>query len=205
MGDNRNLFDGQNPALVIYTFLQTDCRSSEYSKELLSLRNELASQGKEFSLTRDINCNGPRTDEQVDGDIEPDGHQPRDTSVFLNDIVPSVELLFPENQGDAAEIHRVAEELRDIAAYLEDRVVAQATRNLSRNISYFPSEHWEVYLNREVTKLMQHVVGLEHLSQERIILALTLTLVKGVCEQTPRFLRRLFSTMLQYIFPAGSR
>ena len=53
--------------------------------------------------------------------------------------------------------------------------------------------------------MMRQGVGLEHLPQERVFVALTLTLVRGVCEQAPRLLRNLFHTALQYISPTRAR
>ncbi|XP_050929491.1 BH3 interacting domain death agonist [Lates calcarifer] len=197
MGDYCNVTGGQNAALVILAFLQADNRNSEYSKELLSL-------GQELSLTRDINCNGPRIDCLDDGDLETDGHLPSNISVSLNDIQPLVALQRPRNLEDAAAFH-VAEELREIAAQLERNVVAQATRHLTRGISASPSDTWKSLITLEVERVMRQCVGLEHLPQERVFMALTLTLVKGVCEQAPHFLRKLFNTALQYINPARAR
>lgn len=59
-----------------------------------------------------------------------------------------------------------------------------------------------VYLQqwgRHLTQAVEHVHGalrqgssLGDLPQERVVLALSLSLIKGVCERTPRFLRDLF-------------
>lgn len=43
------------------------------------------------------------------------------------------------------------------------------------------------------------------LAQERVMLALTLTLVKGVCELVPSVTRNLFNAMLQYFNLRGGR
>ncbi|XP_033181898.1 BH3 interacting domain death agonist [Anabas testudineus] len=186
MDDFRNLSSEQNAALVIFTFLQADCINTEYCKELISL-------GKEY----DPNCNGPRIDTLDDGDLETDGHLPTSLTIALDGVLPSVQL--HRNPEEEAALQRVAEELREIAAQLEENVVAQATQNLRRNILITPCNHWRYYLNREVERVMSWVVGLEHLPYERVIVALTLTLVKGVCEQTPQLLKNLFYTALQYI------
>lgn len=58
---------------------------------------------------------------------------------------------------------------------------------------------WKDHLRQEVEKLLRQGVILEQLPQERVIVALTLTLVKGVCEQAPRLLRNIFYTALHYI------
>ncbi|KAF3854554.1 hypothetical protein F7725_022609 [Dissostichus mawsoni] len=71
-------------------------------------------------------------------------------------------------------------------------------QNLRRNMSNTPSEQWTEHLSREVQSVMQSV-GLHHLSRERVMLALTLTLVKGVCVLAPQLLRSLFVTALQFL------
>ncbi|KAK9517003.1 hypothetical protein VZT92_024901 [Zoarces viviparus] len=197
MDDLGDLTSGQNVALVILSFLQADCGTSEYRKELLSL-------GKDFNLTRDINLNGPRPD---DGDLETDGHVCSGSSVTAarGDVAPSLELQWPRDRAEAADVRQIAEGLREIADQFEHNIVAEATQNLSRNISASPSEQWKDHLRWEVDRVMRRVVGLEHLPQERVIVALTLTLVKGVCERTPRLLRNLFDTVLQRFSPARAR
>lgn len=88
MADLRSLTSGQNGALVIFAFLQADCRNSEYSQELRSL-------GQEINLTRDIKCKGLRKDPLDDGDLETDGHLPRCITASLDHFQPSVELQRP--------------------------------------------------------------------------------------------------------------
>ncbi|KAM3609280.1 uncharacterized protein V6R79_012341 [Siganus canaliculatus] len=189
-----DLTRGQNIALVIFAFLQADCKNSEYKQELCSL-------GQEIQRTPDINCNGLRQDDDS-GNLETDGHQPQWITAF-DDIQPSVEFQRPENDAGLAAIRQVAEELREIAANLEHNVVAQATHNLRRNIEQAPNGYWN-HLSRQVDEVMQGV-SLKDLPQERVIVAVTLTLVKGVCEQAPRLLKCLFSAALQYISGTGSR
>lgn len=46
---------------------------------------------------------------------------------------------------------------------------------------------------------MRHSVALKDVAQEHMAVALTLTLVKGVCEQTPPLLRDLFAATMRYI------
>lgn len=52
---------------------------------------------------------------------------------------------------------------------------------------------------------MRHNVTLKDVAQEQIAVALTLALVKGVCEQTPRLLRNLFAATLRYIVHSRAR
>lgn len=51
---------------------------------------------------------------------------------------------------------------------------------------------------------MRQGLSLSDLPQERVILALSLTLVKGVCKQAPHLLRNLFNTAVQYISSSAS-
>uniref|UniRef100_A0A8C6SHV4 BH3-interacting domain death agonist n=1 Tax=Neogobius melanostomus TaxID=47308 RepID=A0A8C6SHV4_9GOBI len=54
-----------------------------------------------------------------------------------------------------------------------------------------------------IQNILAHGVGLHNLQQERVIAALTFTLVKEVCLQTPTLLRSLFHTALQYLTQEG--
>ncbi|XP_033940899.1 BH3 interacting domain death agonist isoform X2 [Pseudochaenichthys georgianus] len=191
MDELGDLNSGQNAALLMWVFLQADSSTPEFSKELLSL-------GKELNFSRDINFNRPCEEDLDDGDLETDGHLP--ISAALQDILPSVELQWPMGRAQAADCQQLAEELREIADQLQQNVVNQATQNLSRNMSNTPSA-WTEHLSREVQSVMQSV-GLHHLSRERVMLALTLTLVKGVCALAPQLLRSLFVTALQFLNPA---
>ncbi len=79
---------GQNAALVMFAFLQADCKNSDYRQELLSL-------GQELNSAWDVNCNGVNIDPLEDGDIETDGHLNSCILDALGDIQPSVELQQP--------------------------------------------------------------------------------------------------------------
>lgn len=184
--------NAQNASLVILAFLQADCRDSEYRKELISL-------GSHLNLTRDINSNDPWIESSEDEGLECDGHLQSSIRDYVQDLQPLVELQWPRDHAEAAAVRRIAEDLREVAAQLEHNVVARATQNLSSNLQASPFEQWKRHLAVEVQRAMQQGVGLEHLPQERVAVALTLALVKGVCESAPRLLRRLFDTALQYV------
>lgn len=62
---------------------------------------------------------------------------------------------------------------------------------------------WNAHLTLEVEWIVKHSQALGDLHQERVMMALALTLVKGVCERTPHMLRSLFQTTLQYFSPQG--
>uniref|UniRef100_A0A3B4ZSR6 BH3-interacting domain death agonist n=1 Tax=Stegastes partitus TaxID=144197 RepID=A0A3B4ZSR6_9TELE len=178
------LQNGQNASLVMLAFLQADCRDSDYSKELNSLGTHWP-------------------DSQEDEGLECDGHLPCSSS-SITELLHGIQ---PVDREEAAALRGIAEDLREVAAQLEHNVVARATQNLSRNIQVCPSEQWTYFLANEVERVMRQGVGLglEHLPQERVIVALTLTLVRGVCEQAPRMLIGLFNSALQYIWRAGPR
>lgn len=190
MEDLEHVTGGPNAALVIFTFLQTDysSRNVDYDKELLAL-------GQDLSL--DKIYHDPWINAVEDGHIESDGHLPSaNIHSLIDGILPSVDL---QRHHEVAAIQQVAEGLREIAAQLEHNVVVHATQNLRRNLTASPVTQWRACLTNEVQWLMRWSVGLEQLPQERVIMALTLTLVKGVCEHTPQLLRGLFYTALQYI------
>lgn len=66
-------------------------------------------------------------------------------------------------------------------------------------------QQWKDCLQNEVDWLLRQGMALEHLPQERVIIALSLTLVKGVCIQAPRLIRCLFNTVHQFVCSAGAR
>lgn len=57
---------------------------------------------------------------------------------------------------------------------------------------------WKAHLSVEVEWVVKQSRVFD-LPQEMVMMALALTLVKGVCERTPRMLRSLFQTTLQYL------
>lgn len=148
---------------------------------------------REFNFDRDINSNGVSREVFEDGNLETDGHSSPNISAWLGDLQP-----FVGPQRPAA-IQEVAAEIRVIADQFEQDVVARAAQNLSRTLQNSALHNWKDYLSSEVDRaLSQGVIPIE-LAQEKVILALTLTLVKGVCELVPSLTRSLFDTMLQYI------
>ncbi|KAM9754977.1 BH3 interacting domain death agonist isoform 1-T1 [Menidia menidia] len=183
MDESIYLSSRQKTEFVILAFLQADLGLLDYNNELLAL-------SKDFP--RDINANGPRTETLLDGDLECDGN-PRSSINFEGDDV------------DAAALREVAEGLRDIAARIEHNLVARATENLKRKLRDFPPEQWTHHLADEVDRLMKGGVGLDFLPQERVMVALTLTLVRGVCRLAPRLLRGLCDSALRLVCRQGAR
>ncbi|XP_061532890.1 BH3-interacting domain death agonist-like isoform X1 [Phycodurus eques] len=194
MDDLTKLASEQNATLVVLSFLQPDCGVSnvQYNKAICSL-------GKDLTETWMSSC------EEEYGVIECDGNLPGNIAGSIDDIEPLVELYWPGGEAEARTLQQIAARLREIAAQLEQSVVDQAAQNLRRNVMSSPSEQWLDLLKSEVQRAMMQGVGLEQLPQERVIVALSLTLVKQVCEHTPQLLRDLFNTALQYVSPPRSR
>lgn len=192
MGDNGSLTRAQH-AVLFWAFLQADCEHCcpEFCKEVQSLAKDL--NDNEATLYG-LDCG----DLESDGDLETDGHMSSALTIALQGIEPSVDVHEPA-------IIQVAAEIREISAQLEQNIVTRATQNLTRNISGSSTEHWKEYLHLEVQNILARGVGLDNLQEERVIAALTFTLVRGVCLQAPRLLRSLFDTALQYLSPEGSR
>ncbi|XP_068613302.1 BH3-interacting domain death agonist-like [Brachionichthys hirsutus] len=187
-----NLSSGENGAMVMLAFLQADCRNPDYREELISL-------GQDLNLTWDVDFSGWRED------IEFDGFLSSSISAGIRDIQPSVELQRPGDRVvDAAAVRRVVAELREIADHFEHDVVARATQNLSRSIETYPLHEWTNSISSAVDSVRRGMY-LSDLPQERVVMALTLTLVQGVCERNPLRLRSLFGSALQYIGRARPR
>ncbi|XP_056138515.1 BH3 interacting domain death agonist [Lampris incognitus] len=185
--------------LVLLSFLhQADCGAD--------LRREVDSLGKELNFTRgDAPCIDPAVG---DGELQTDGHTPSSIKMLSGGFQPQFEQQQrPINPNEAQALQAVTAELRAIADQLEERVVTQASRNLARNLSNAPVFWWIAHLTLEVEWVLKQGLfcGLENLPQEQVIMALTLSLVKGVCDKAPQLLRNLFNTALQYINSTVSR
>ncbi|KAJ8002884.1 hypothetical protein DPEC_G00163590 [Dallia pectoralis] len=184
--------DYQTP-LVFLTFLQQQsCNNAELKRELDSLSYEL-------KRTQDINCPGLGTNFHEEGELQTDGHY-GSGRIYLGDLEPQVELELPVDPAEEAALRAVAAGLIEIADQLERSLVVQASENLTKKLMKFSVPMWRHHLALEVEWLKKQSLGsvLDHLPQERVILALTLTLVKGVCERAPGLLRSLFTTALQF-------
>uniref|UniRef100_A0A8C6KVT2 BH3-interacting domain death agonist n=1 Tax=Nothobranchius furzeri TaxID=105023 RepID=A0A8C6KVT2_NOTFU len=140
-------------------------------------RNELISLCNELAVEWAINRHEHQVNTPDHGELEADGHLPGRITLSIDDIQPQVD---PQPLGKSPYA-------------LTNAAVVSA------------SQHWKDHLADEVDQLMKRGVVLEHLHQERVIMALTLTLVKGICVQTPQLLRMLFTTVHQLVCCAGSR
>ncbi|XP_029523502.1 BH3 interacting domain death agonist isoform X1 [Oncorhynchus nerka] len=193
--------DVQCTPLVFLTFLQQQsCSSAE-------LRIELDSLARELKLTQDINGNGLGLNIHQEGELQTDGHFCSSSSILLEGLEPQAALAWPDNPADEEALRGVATGLIEIADQLERSVMAQAAENLTKKLQKYSIGLWKHHLALEVEWVKKQGLGpvLDYLPQEKVIMALTLTLVKGVCEHAPLLLRNLFSTAVQFINPAVAR
>ncbi|XP_046889595.1 BH3 interacting domain death agonist [Hypomesus transpacificus] len=185
-----------NTPLVILTFLQQQGFDNE------ECQRELDSLSRDLKITPDINCNSPGNGSHDDGELQTDGHFSSSIRGLVDDIQPQAYL---NRHGDEVQgVRNVAADLILIAHQLEQRVVAKATENLTKKLQTSSVWFWKNHMAVEVDWVLSQGLYslLDHLPKERVIMALALTLVKGVCEKAPGLLRGLFSTALEYF---GSR
>ncbi|XP_072770011.1 BH3 interacting domain death agonist [Nerophis lumbriciformis] len=191
MEGSPTLSSEQNAALVVLSFLHADCGNDEFGQAVVSLGKELTNT---WATCRDD-----------DGALEIDGHLPSNSiAAFIDDIEPLVELNWPGGHDEVAALQEVAARLRQISDQFQQHVVDQAARNLHRSIMSTPSDQWLDLLTVEVQRVMRQGVGLEQLPQEKVIMALSLTLVKQVCKHAPRLLGSLFRVALRCVSPPTS-
>ncbi|KAL0968514.1 hypothetical protein UPYG_G00267870 [Umbra pygmaea] len=162
------------------------------------LQIELESLGRELKLTQHFNSEGLWSDIH-EGELQTDGHYCSSVSL-LQEFQPQAEVALPVSPAEAEVLRGVAAGLKEIADQLHDSVVTQAAENLTKKLQKYSVRMWRHHLALEVEWLKKQALGsaLDHLPQERVIMALTLTLVKGVCERAPMLLRKLFNVALQY-------
>ncbi|XP_010881582.2 BH3 interacting domain death agonist [Esox lucius] len=179
--------------LIFLTFLQ------QHSSNNAELKRELNSLSHDLKRTQNIHFPGLGTNTHEEGELQTDGHY-GSSRILLEEFVPQVELPLPMSRADEVAVRAVAAGLIEIADQLERRVVAQASENLTKKLMKYSVQLWRHHLALEVEWLKKQALGsvLDQLPQERVILALTLTLVRGVCERAPVLLRNLFNTALQF-------
>ncbi|XP_062403249.1 BH3 interacting domain death agonist isoform X2 [Sardina pilchardus] len=189
------------PSLVFLTFLQQKgCKNDDFERELTDLKRDLIHD-------QDINCNGVglvcadgslsrELHSGDDGELQTDGHSPTvHLQMFVRAYHPLVQAPPPPVPVPDPALRDIAQELIQIADQLENDVMARATNNLLRSLQNSEKWKWSSHLKQAVEHV--HVSlrcgnSLGDLPQERVALALSLSLIKGVCEHTPRFLRDLF-------------
>ncbi|CAM4581663.1 unnamed protein product [Leuciscus chuanchicus] len=103
-------------------------------------------------------------------------------------------------QAQAA--REMAAELIRIADLLEQRVLYQAAETLTKKLDTCDPQLWSRHLSDGVQGLLHQVAGAKEFKKELVEMALTFVLMKTVCERVPRFLSKLYGTVVQYF---GSR
>ncbi|XP_066580663.1 BH3 interacting domain death agonist [Amia ocellicauda] len=188
-------------SLILLSFLkQQGCKNEEFAKELESL-------GEELKLSRDVNSNHGDYGRDCyydddDGELQADGNfcPFSNLSGLARGMQADVRESLPMNAVDEAALRNVAVGLIEIADRLEQSVLTRASENLTRRLQNLSPEDWHNTLSYEVQDLMQRrLPTLCNLPQERVMLVLTMALVKQVCERVPTLLHSLFSTAVQYI------
>ncbi|XP_017547623.1 BH3 interacting domain death agonist [Pygocentrus nattereri] len=190
-------------SLVFLTFLdQTPCQNKDLEKELHRLGYDLKlttdSGGTKYAhhglVDLSIEC---------DGELETDGNIPTNPRDFLQGVLPEVHLALPVNPEEAQAVREVAAELIRIADELNLMIVSRAAEGLARKLNSTSSlESWHILLVQSVDNLLKEVPGVH---TEQVVMALTFSLVKAVCEHTPPLLRGLYNVVMQYISPARPR
>ncbi|KAG7263037.1 hypothetical protein CRUP_009443 [Coryphaenoides rupestris] len=200
---------GGRDALVFLCFLgqaDTTTTNDELQEELLALSRDL-------DKSRINNNNNNKKEEDHGGcrppmcaagcdpdsgeELQTDGHLQSNVALLRGDLQPQVDLHEPENQIDPVALRAMIVEMRAIADQFDHSVVVRATDSLAKKLSNSTKDLWKAHLTMEVEWVVKHSLGFD-LPRERVMMALALTLVKGVCERTPRMLRSLFQTTLQY-------
>ncbi|KAL6479109.1 hypothetical protein MHYP_G00125420 [Metynnis hypsauchen] len=202
VNDNLDCF-----SLLFLTFLdQTHCHNKDLEKELHRLSYDIKlgtdpgvySGGIEYAdhglVDWSIEC---------DGELETDGNIPTNPRDFLQGVLPEVHLELPVNPEEAQAVREVAAELIRIADELNHIIVSRAAEGLARKLTSNTSlESWHILLVQSVDNLLKEVPGVH---TEQVVMALTFSLVKAVCEHTPPLLRGLYNVVMQYISPTRPR
>ncbi|XP_027017065.1 BH3 interacting domain death agonist [Tachysurus fulvidraco] len=183
--------------LLFLTFLQqSPDLSRELQKELedlqcdVKLRRNPAQRGLNdhilYSQDHDFDYGI-----ECDGELQTDGHSfPR---CLLNDVPQDVLAVTDEDHV----VTEVAAELIRMADEFNRRMVSEAAERLTEKLNNSSPEDWWSFLNQGVDGLLGQVPG-SH--TERVVMALTFSLVKAACEHTPSMLRDLYNTITQYNF-----
>ncbi|KAF4091561.1 hypothetical protein AMELA_G00038310 [Ameiurus melas] len=113
--------------------------------------------------------------------------------LVLHDV-PQVELVFPVFD-EAHAVQEVAAELVRMADELNHILVSQAADHLTKELRNSSQMNWWSCLSQGVDSLLKDVPGVH---SERMVMALTFSLARAVCERAPRLLRDLCNTMMQH-------
>ncbi|XP_062860696.1 BH3 interacting domain death agonist [Trichomycterus rosablanca] len=181
MDINMNIDCLSQTSLVFLTFLQqSPCVNNELQREVDYLNHKIKLHG--LGLDSDI---------ETDGLLETDGHSINRS--LLLDFAPQAEYALPEAQA----VSEVAAELVRIADDFNDSIVSQAAERLNKKLRNASKLSWLDYLSEGVDSVLTEVQGGHN---DRIVMAVTFSLVKAVCERTPRYLCDLCNVLMRYNF-----
>ncbi|XP_053479066.1 BH3 interacting domain death agonist [Ictalurus furcatus] len=186
----------QTPLLFL-TFLQQRPLNSELQRELENLHCDMKLRAAPTGITdHTVYTQNHDFDSNIecDGELQTDGHSVQ--RIVLHDV-PQVELVLPVPVDEAHAVREVAAELVRMADELNHIIVSQAAERLTKTLSTSPQKCLWSCLSQGVDTLLKDVPGVH---SERMVMALTFSLARAVCERAPRLLRDLCNTMMQYTF-----
>ncbi|XP_060734597.1 BH3 interacting domain death agonist [Tachysurus vachellii] len=190
--------------LLFLTFLQqSPDLSSELQRELedlqcdVNLRRNPAQRGLNdhivYSQDHVFDC-----DIECDGELQTDGHPFH--RCLLNDV-PQDDLVLAVPDEDHVVMELAAELIR-MADEFNRMMVSEAAERLTKKLNKSSPEGWWSFLDQGVKGLLRQVPGSD---TDRVVMALTFSLMKAVCEHTPSLLRDLYNTITQYNFRNSHR
>ncbi|KAM9480843.1 BH3 interacting domain death agonist isoform 2-T2 [Clarias gariepinus] len=185
----------QTPLLFMAFLQQGPCLNSELQRELENLQYELKHCAPQSGLTNHIVYT---QDHDVDSDIECDGELQTDGHSFHRVLLhddPQVDLVLPVPVEEVHAVREVAAELIRMADEFNQTLVAQAAERLTKNLTNSSQKCWWSCLSCGVDCLLKDMPAVQN---ERMVMALTFSLVRAVCGHAPRLLRDLCNTMRQY-------
>ncbi|XP_066541507.1 BH3 interacting domain death agonist [Hoplias malabaricus] len=196
----------KHTSLVFLTFLsETHSQNCAFQEELHKLGRDikLCAGPDIYSGERNAYHNPVDLSLECDGELETDGHISFNPRSLIQDIQPQVQFEIPVNAEEAQAARVVAAELIRIADDLNQSLVSQAAERLRKNLVRQTSQQsWKTLLARSVEGLLRQVPGVH---SQQVEMALTLSLVKAVCETAPPLLWGLYNALVQYFSQARPR
>uniref|UniRef100_A0A671NXN5 BH3-interacting domain death agonist n=1 Tax=Sinocyclocheilus anshuiensis TaxID=1608454 RepID=A0A671NXN5_9TELE len=192
MDCNRNFGNIPDTSLVLLSFLkQKGCQNSELKRELDDLDEQLKLPTNHNYI-------------ESDGELQTDGHVSFSYREILHELQHQVQPQVPVNAEEAQAAREMAAELIRIADLLEHRVLSQAADSLTKKLCRSQEQFWASHLSDGVKALLLQVAGAKEFKKELVEMAFTFVLMKSVCEHAPKFLFRLYGTVVQYFLPHRS-
>ncbi|XP_039626005.1 BH3-interacting domain death agonist-like isoform X2 [Polypterus senegalus] len=178
--------------MILLSFLQLgETQDEHFNRELHLLDKELKTRGPMSTVFFNQYIY------HYEDELQTDGHFCSNFRNYLGDIAPELRA----NAANEEALREIARHLADIADHLDQRMIAEAAQNLSQHMqSVNLRQDWVGLLSTEIQNFMRHgIPGLQYANEERVMVALTMALVKRIGLQFPTLLRSFFSTAVQYI------